>query len=249
MTAEVAAPVRGRRRWPFVLVVLVVLTVAGMLHSPVFSVSEIEIRGADRAEVTHLVEETGVGEGAILVWVDTGRIAAAVATDPWVRDVRVDRAWPNRIVVQIAEHEPVAWIEGVVGWMLVSADGTVLETASRPGPGLLRAALVFADLPPGSAPTDPTWAEIVQMARVIEQPLASAIVLEYRGSEVWTEVRGHDIRLGNPIDLADKGRTLQAMLADGIPPGMTLDLVSPRRPALSPPPNPQGEVEGESEET
>lgn len=227
------AKLRRRRRWPWVVLGgFVIAAVIGALHSPWLSVREVEILGASHADVAARIDSTGVGEGAILIWVDTGDIVTAVAADPWVRDVRVDREWPDRLVVEVSEHQPVVWIEGIIGWMLVSAHGTVLETAARPGPGLLRAELAFPDLAPGAAPDDPTWDEIVQMAVVLEQPLAAAVVLQHRGPEVWTRVRDHDIRLGHPIDLADKARTMQAILSEGLPPGVTLDLISPLRPAL-----------------
>lgn len=244
-TAEripVTAPPR-RRLWPWIVGALV--AAAGLLlHSPWLSVSRIDVMGASRADATARVESTGVGPGAILIWVDTGAIAAAVREDPWVADVRVERVWPDRLVVEVAEREPALWIEGLENWMLVSSDGAVVELAAEPGPGMLRAALAFPDRSPGDVPVEPAWAELVEMAGTLPPELAARTTLTLVGTEVWAEVSGHPVRFGHPIDMADKARALAAMLGEDLPPGATIDVVSPRRPAVVPRANPRGEVEG-----
>ncbi len=226
---------RGRaRRWPLVVGIVAVLAAVGVVHSPLMAVEAVEILGADRADVQRVVDDIGLGPGALLLWVNTGAIEAAVISEPWVADVRVDRIWPDRVVVEVIEHEGVVWIEGVLGWMLVSRDGTVLERASEPGSGLLLAALAFPDQLAGDRPVDPAWLEVVEMALVLSDDIGGTLALEMRGAEMWTTGFGHDIRLGHPIDLADKGRTLRAMLAEDIPPGAIIDVSSPLRPAVVP---------------
>ena len=127
----VERPARGRRKWPWITLAAIAVIAGVLLHSPWLSVGDIEIRGADQADVAGRVAATGVGEGAILVWVDTGAVADAVLADPWVRDVLVDRVWPDRLLVEVLEHRPALWVEGVRGWMLVSRDGTVLEPTGK----------------------------------------------------------------------------------------------------------------------
>lgn len=222
------------RRWPWVVVTAVALGLLGLLHSPLLAVETIEIVGSNRAEVAEAVAETGLGPGAFLLWVNTGDVEHAVAADPWVRDVRVDRLWPDRVVVEVIEHDPLVWIEGTMRWMLVARDGTVVSNAVEPGQGLLRAALAFPDRMPGELPSDPAWHEIVEMALVLADDIGGTLTLEMRGAELWTEALGHEVRLGNPIDLADKGRSLRAMLAGDVAPGAIIDVSSPRRPATVP---------------
>jgi len=171
---------------------------------------------------------------ALLLWVDTSAIAEGVKREPWVADVKVDRIWPDRVVVEVLEREPAVWIEGVLGWMLVGRDAAVLERSDVPGTGLLRAALAFPDRYPGDRPVDPLWNEVVTMALVLSDDIGGTLTLEMRGVEMWTVVFGHDVRLGHPIDLADKGRTLRAMLAEEVPDGAIIDVSSPLRPALVP---------------
>ena len=246
--ATEAEATTGRRWWPLVAIVII-LSGAGLLaHSPWLSVSEIEILGSVRSDADARIAESGVGEGALLLWVDTGAVERAVRGDPWVRDVRVDKVWPDRLVVEIAERRPVVWIEGVLGWMLVASDGTVVDRAAEPQAGLLRASVALPDVQPGIRPFDPGWHEIVEMALVVEDALGGTMVLEMRGAEMWTEVLGHPVRLGHPIDLADKARTLLAMIGQELPSGATIDLTSPARPALDLDDS-QVEVEGAGDES
>lgn len=226
--------IRLSRRWVLVGLIVVAVGAISLVFSPLMAVDEVEILGAGRADVSGVVEDTGVGPGALLLWVDTRSIEEAVAAEPWVREVRVDRVWPDRVVVEVIEHDAVAWIEGVLGWMLVARDGTVVERSETPGPGLLTARLALPDVLAGDRPEDPAWLEVVEMALVLSDDIGSTLSLEMRGAEMWTSTFGHEVRLGHPIDLADKGRTLRAMLADEIPDGAIIDVSSPLRPAIVP---------------
>lgn len=226
---------RRWRGWPWIILAAAVIAIVIALNSPLFAVDHVEILGAERADVAAAVDRAGVGPGALVLWVDTGSIATEVAADPWVQDVRVERVFPNRVVVEVLERRPVVWIEGISSWMLVSSDGTVIETADGPGAGLLRARVAFPDRRPGDRPVDPAWDEVVQMALVLAEDIGGTMTLDMRGAEMWTEALGHEVRLGNPIDLADKARTLRAILAGGVADGAIVDVSSPQRPAVVPP--------------
>lgn len=246
---RVAVEARERRgSWPWLAMVLLFAAGALLAHSPYVSVSEIEVVGAVRSDTRAHIDGAGVGEGALLLWVDTGAIERVVLTDPWVFDARVTKVWPDRLVVEVLERRPVAWIEGVLGWMLVAEDGSVVDWARRPRQGLLRASIAFPDQDPGTRPVDPAWHEIVGMALVLEDAIGGTLVLEMRGAEMWTEALGHQVRLGHPIDLADKARTLLAMLGAELPSGASIDLTSPSRPALIVDDS-RYEVEGSDEES
>jgi hypothetical protein len=223
---------------------LVLVVAAVVLHSPWLSVREIEIAGAEQVDAAERLAAAEIGAGAIMIWLDTGAAEDAIASHPWAAAVRVHREWPNRLVVEVEERTPSLWVEGTDGWMLVATDGTVLETALEPGTGLLTVSIGVRGVPAGVAPDDPLWSEIVGLSGVLSTPLASASRLVGEGAEVWLETPGHRVRLGHPIDLADKGRVVQVMLADGLPPGSTLDVVAPRRPAVIPQPSATLEATG-----
>ena len=54
----------------------------------------------------------------------------------WVKDASIMRLWPNRVVVQITERQPVAFLDLKVDmmmsrWALIDADGVILEPPQR----------------------------------------------------------------------------------------------------------------------
>ena len=231
-------PIRPSRRpwaaWIGVGVMLALLVLGVILHSPWLSVREIEIAGAERVDAAARLDRAGIGTGAIMLWLDTAEVEAAVSGHPWAAEVRAAREWPHRLVVEIVERQPALWIEGTGEWMLVATDGTILEIAPEPGAGLLRVSLGMTTMQAGIRPADPVWGELVALSEALSVPVAaSSVVLEAEG-EIWMATPGHPVRFGHPIDLADKGRVAEVMLADGLPAGATLDLVAPRRPAVVP---------------
>jgi hypothetical protein len=232
---EPAPRVRPRRRWVLaVLIVLVTLAGAsvGVLHSPWMSVHEIEIVGADRADVAGRLAGAGIGTGAIMIWLDTAEVEEAVAADPWVRAVRADRVFPDRLIVEVLEHTPVAWLEGTASWMLVSRDGSILEVAEASGPGLLAAEAGLPDGRAGDRPEDLQWSEFVGLALTLSPEVAGDLRVFFEGGELWIEGRGLRARLGRATALAEKGAVFEAMLAEGFPIGTMIDLVAPGRPAV-----------------
>jgi cell division protein FtsQ len=230
------------------VVALSAVGITALLHSPVFAVESIEITGAFRSDAVERVAATGIGEGALLLYVDTDAIADAVLDDPWVLDARVGRIWPDVVTVEVLERDPLMWIEGLTGWMLVARDGTVVERSAAPSRGLMQAAVAFPDRSPGEVPIDPAWSELVEMALVLADDIGGTLRLELRGPELWTVAFGHEVRIGHPIDLADKGRTMRALLAGDVPDGAIIDVTSPIRPAIVPP-EVESEVEASDGET
>lgn len=234
------------RFWPW-LILAVVAAIGFALHSPWLSLRSVEVVGALRSDPASRVAAAGVGDGAILVWVDTEALEVAVAEDPWVSEVRVTRVWPDRLVVEVLERSPAVWIEGRTAWMLVAADGTVLQSVALAEGGLLRAALSVDDHEPGDRPDDSLWREVVALAGVLRDDIGGTMTLALQGAELWSEALGHPVRFGTPVDLADKGRALRALLQQELPVGATVDVSAPLRPVVVPLGtglNPTGEVEG-----
>ena len=135
--------------------------------------------------------------------------------------------------------------------MLLSRAGVVVAVAEAPGEGLLRARVPYELLGcRGSGPRGPEWSELVGLGLALSPVLAAEAWVTSEGGELWIEARGFRAGLGPAVDLADKGRAFEALLASDLPAGAVIDLVAPTRPAVSVPgalPNADGEavVEGE----
>ena len=241
-------PVRAHR-WGWTLGLVVVLlagATAVVFHSPWMSVREVEILGAVHADAAGRLAAAGVGEGAIMIWVNTGEIEESVAADPWVREVRVERIFPNRLVIEVLEHTPSVWVRGEASWMLVARAGVIIAVADVPGEDLLRAEVFYEDHEPGERPEGSEWGELAALGPALGADLAARAWVTREGGELWLEADGCRARLGPATQLADKGRTFAALLAEGLPAGSEVDLISPTRPAVAGPVEEAGEGEGET---
>ncbi len=87
---------------------LVVFGLIRLTRLPVFEVSQVDISGAQRvtSEQTRLVIADCV-RGSLFS-LDLDQIRAGFGKLPWVRSVDVRRVWPNRLVVRLEEHQPLA---------------------------------------------------------------------------------------------------------------------------------------------
>lgn len=237
----------ARRRWAWVLGTVAVLLVgatAVVLHSPWMSVREIEILGAEHAAVADRLAAAGVGEGAIMIWLNPGEIEAAVGADPWVREVRVERIFPSRLVVEVLEHTPAVWVAGEGSWMLVARSGAVLATADAPGEGLLLAEVFYPDHEAGEEPEGGEWQELAGLGWALDEDLAAGAVVTRERGELWLQAGGCRARLGPATQLVDKGRALVGLLEAGLPAGAEVDLIAPSRPAVTLPGGEPADEEG-----
>ncbi len=54
---------------------------------------------------------------------------------PWVRDASIVRIWPNRILVEVAERKPAAFIklpaDGIARWALIDENGVILDPPQK----------------------------------------------------------------------------------------------------------------------
>lgn len=231
----------GRRsrhpgRWLAGLIFVLLLgSAAVVLNSPWMSVRQIEILGAVRADVAGRLAAAGIGDGALMIWLNPGEIEAAVSADPWVREVRVERIFPQRLVVEVLEQTPTVWVAGADSWMLVARTGKVVATAADYGGTYLRAEVHYRDYEAGQQPAGPEWQELADLGLVLGPELAARSTVTREGGELWLEADGCRARLGAPILLAEKGRVFASLLEEGLAPGSSVDLVAPTRPAVTPP--------------
>ena len=113
------------------------------LQSPV---SEITIEGANRFVPVESVRETLAPVTGQSVWaVDIEALRERLLADRWLTDVRIERQWPDRLVVRLATHRPIAaWNET----RLLSDAGAVFQPRARPAD---------LDLPALAGPPGSQW--------------------------------------------------------------------------------------------
>ena len=91
-------------------------------------IGNVDIVGRNNLPLADIKAAIGVEKGAPLLGVDLDLVQARLQKNPWVRDVTIRRALPDRLVITITERQPVAiWLDADGGPGIVDADGVVLR--------------------------------------------------------------------------------------------------------------------------
>ena len=235
----------ARRRLIQILVALVFLFAVGMiamlLRSPVMAVSQIDVQGAQRADVAGILDRYEIVEGIPTISVRASDIEEIVEADPWVARAQATIRWPGTVSVVVLEHEPVAWVEISEEWYRVAATGAVVEQAEPPKRGA-RVRLAGLSGAAGSQLKGKRSLGALEFISALPMELRrKALVTGGGGGTLVARVSGHLVDLGNASDMTEKAVALTAILEQGVPRGATISLVSPIRPAIR---NSQQVVEG-----
>lgn len=235
----------ARRRLGHLLAVIAFFVVVGLiallLQSPVMAVSDIEVIGADRADVASVLERHAVAVGVPTISVRAADIAADVESEPWVAKAQAVITWPGTVTITVLEHQPIAWVKIDGDWHRVSATGAILEQA-KPSPHGARITMSGLSGAPGTTMRGKkTLAALEFLAMLPKQLRRDSVVSRGAGGTLIARVDGHLVHLGSPTDMAAKAAALTAMLAEGLERKASVSVVSPLRPAIR---NPQQVVEG-----
>jgi cell division protein FtsQ len=123
---------RARRR------LVVLLSVAGLVvglvgyqvlkASSVFAVHQVTVTGAGKTVTAEVRSDaTAAVAGHSLLQVNTGAIEQTIAAIPYVREVRVDRAFPNTLAITVQMEQPAVLARvGGGAKLLIADDGRVL---------------------------------------------------------------------------------------------------------------------------
>jgi cell division protein FtsQ len=75
---------------------------------PYFTVTEIVVTPTQHVRAGTLLESVDLRAGVSLWRVDPATLAARLEAQPWIRRAKVRREFPRRLIVDLAEREPVA---------------------------------------------------------------------------------------------------------------------------------------------
>jgi len=225
-----------RRALWILLLVAVMWALAWVAQSPPFSVAGIEVTGARNARVSEILLEQDVYPGRPLVLIRVGRVEEALAADPWVKEVSISRRFPDRVDVQIVEREEVAAVPSGAGWSTVSDDGWIMQSVTEPPAGLARIGADVASAAAGGEQVSARVLAVVDFLSALPAEMMARTTISAARGELMAAIDAHQIRLGDPSNMAAKAAALVAVLADGrLAPDAVIDLIAPYRPAVSRP--------------
>ena len=132
-----------RRRWPFamVLTIVVVLVLGGAYlvgYSSVLAVRSVVVTGSGAQQLsTQVRAAVDVPTGTPLARVDLAGVQRRVAAIGSVASVSVQRQWPHTLLVSVVARVPVAVTQADGRWWLLDATGKPYQPVSSPPDGLM----------------------------------------------------------------------------------------------------------------
>lgn len=249
---------RGRRRVRAAVALLGLFSLGGAgwlaIQSSFLDVDSVAVRGAHHVDPAEVREVSGVTSGEALLLVDRGAVANRIEELPWVLAADVSFSLPGRLVIEIDERSPVAWValespEGERAPVaLVDGDARVLELRGTPPERLVELRMDVAVPAPGDRLGEGAGA--VAIAAAVPSSLRGRVVaLERVPGGFELEVEGAEVvRFGPAEEIQEKWAALGAVLAElGEREVRLVDVRVPSVPAIREHDEPDGEPDGDAD--
>lgn len=75
-----------------------------------FRVETVSVKGTARVAEDDVLRLSGVDSTDNVLTLNTAEIAGKIATHPWIREVNIGRELPNRLVIDVTERKPAAFV-------------------------------------------------------------------------------------------------------------------------------------------
>lgn len=225
--ARPARPGRARRRWPFLVAVLLVLSlVAGtyvvIWHSPVLAVKTVAVSGV-RGALAAKAKDVGQRQvGIPLISVDVTALQAELLADPTVAEASVQRRWPNTLAISMTPRIAVAVTNANGAWWQLDDSGLPFTSTPNRPPAL--PAVELATPGPQDAATTSAIAVITALPAQVRRRIAKVTApTAYNVTLQLTD--GRTVIWGDATRTELKARILPAVLTR---PGRIFDLSEPQ---------------------
>ena len=232
VVAEDRAQRNVGRLLKFLVLIIALAALAWLAVSPWLSVSQVRTSGIVTSDAHAILARHRVVAGTPMVFLRPATVEAELAADPWISDARVHRNWPDEVIVRVVERIPAAWVETADGWAPRSIDGAALPGSEDPDDSLPWVHLPFVS--GEEAASDASVLGAVEFFDHLPVHLWENSRIYVESGELWAAVDGHDVRLGRPVEMAQKAATLTAILQEDLRDGVVIVLIAPTHPALSP---------------
>jgi cell division protein FtsQ len=228
---------RARRNVNRILRLLALVALIGglvwLLLSPTFSVDILDVSGVQSSETRETLAGHKVVEGRPLILIRTGAVRDDLLADPWVKEATVTLDWPRRVVVEVTERTPSAWVETAGGWARRAVDGVALPGANEPDATMGQVSL--KSVTDDEAASSQWVLGALEFIDTLPIALGSGAVVDERSGELWAVVGGFEVRLGRPVAMSDKALSLATLLEEPLVAGTTINMIAPTNPATVPP--------------
>ncbi|WP_413320568.1 FtsQ-type POTRA domain-containing protein [Agrococcus sp. 1P02AA] len=208
--------------------VLALLVLVGLVWSPLMSVREVQVEGADRIDPAAVQEALADQVGQPIATVTEAGIAERLQAIPQIESFRVDVVPPSSVIVHLVERRPVAVVESGAGASVIDAAGVVLGSVDETTDALPRLTGVETGTEEFEAVATllvSVPSEVLAATETIEAPTASDIRL--------TLDTGQQVQWGGADQSPLKADVLAALMSTQDPEtARVLDVRAPEHPVV-----------------
>lgn len=240
--AEDKAKRNVSRLLKFLAMVVVVGAGVWLVFSPWLSVSMVTTTGVEASDSHATLVDQRVVAGTPMVLISISRVETALLEDPWVARASVRLRWPDVVDVEVVERVPTAWVRTEDGWTRRATDGVALP--SEPEPDEAMARIEMPEVADSGVVESTDLLGALEFIEELPADLHQGTVVSRHEDELWATVAGYQVRLGRAVDMGEKARSLNALLAKDIPQGSTLVVIAPTNPAVM---TPEKDADGTAE--
>lgn len=218
---------RGRRRLIIVAsiaaVVIAVVAVLAVLASSLFSVEVVDVQGAPyttarNGEELQAVIDSLLGEPVLLV--DTEAARRSLEAIPWVERAFVTTDFPDRVLIDIRERQPLATFAGSdLRWRVIDRDGRVLDVLDGQPIDYMPIEGLTPDADPGQLAGTPfaLAAQLVAALPAEVRQITEAVTVDAASGDFGLRLQGPiDVRLGGFDRMDTKLARLLQQVRDGV---------------------------------
>lgn len=228
---------RGRRRLLWVAsiagVIVAVVAVLAVLASSLFGVEIVEVQGAPYTEARNreglqAVIDDLKGEPVLLV--DTAAAERKLEELPWVERAFVTTDFPNRVLIDIRERQPLATFQGSdERWRVIDRDGRVLDVLDGQPRDYMPIEGLVPDSEPGQLAGTPfaLAAQLVAALPTEIRAVTDAVTVDAASGDFGLLLRGPiTVRLGGFDRMDTKLARLLQQVREGLDGITGLDLAT-----------------------
>jgi cell division protein FtsQ len=207
---------RRARRLAF-LALLVALGAGGwwLIQSPLLRIQEVTVEGTRLLDPEEVAAAADLG-GASILFPDTGGARQRIESQPMVKSVTFERAWPRGMRIIVQERRPWGFWEAQNRRYVIDEDGVVLERVlPDEGAPVIRQLDATQSLQAGDRVDSDAVDLARQLAEAAPQHLGLAVAtMEYSESDGLTAVfeGGLRVTFGDGRDFDYKMAALKALL-------------------------------------
>jgi len=213
-----------RKTFKYILLLLLIaFTVAFLMTSALFNIKTINVSGNNRVSQQEIIRLSGLSYQQNIFRINTKTTMRNIFQSPYTEKIKIRRALPNIVNIDIIEREPMVLVPYVGSYLYVDRNGIVVEiNSSIEGMELpIVNGLKFNTFKLGEeikVEDKLQLTSVVNLINAMKQSDLNKDIKEINAEDILNLVivskSGIKFRLGDDSDLADKIPMAKAILQD-----------------------------------